>query len=262
VTSITFPDSPAEASEAVAADEGAVVHAGGTLLVPLWHERGWPERIVSLRRAGLSGIDGSGCGAATVLRDLAVSPEVPAAVRAAAASVGGPAVRASATVGGNVLGDGPQCVRVALLVLDATVETEPGRELRRLEELPETSPGRLLARIGWDGGFERSGFLKLGVRPSGGPYYASVAAARAGREIRLAVGSTGRPPHRLREAEARWLDAVGNGASAAQASAVAAAIAASSAEVASDEVAQADYRRHVFAVLVRRLLDRLAERHE
>ncbi|HET6550323.1 MAG TPA: FAD binding domain-containing protein [Solirubrobacter sp.] len=102
--------------------EGVLV-AGGTHAVP---RLGPDESIVSLRRAGLSGIDENGdelrIGATTTLAE--VGRRVPF-LRSAIESIASPTIRNLATVGGNLFVPQPHGdLAVCLLALDARVERE------------------------------------------------------------------------------------------------------------------------------------------
>lgn len=106
------PDNIGEVVKLLAQD-GAMLAAGGTDLVPNLKRRQYPEArlVVSLHRvAGMSGVtvgdDGSvRIGALTTLADLAEDHRVPAAVREAASSVASPQIRNRGTVGGNLCVD-------------------------------------------------------------------------------------------------------------------------------------------------------------
>ena len=85
-----------------------------------------PRVAVSLSRLGLDGIERANgsvrIGTCTTLAQLAASDGLPA-LAAAAASIGGPALRNTATVGGNLFADAPYGdLAVALLARDAVVE--------------------------------------------------------------------------------------------------------------------------------------------
>jgi CO/xanthine dehydrogenase FAD-binding subunit len=109
---------PGSAEEAAAELQDAVVMAGGTTVMPAAHAGALDvTRVVGLARAGLSGVERSGSrvtvGAMTPLAAL------DGALTAAARSVGGPALRNMATIGGNLVLGGD--VATALLALDAEV---------------------------------------------------------------------------------------------------------------------------------------------
>ncbi len=79
--------------------------AGGTLAIPIWQERGVPDQVVYLPSiAALRAQGENWCGAAVSLSELASKQGTPRALREAATSIAGPAVRNLATVGGNIAG--------------------------------------------------------------------------------------------------------------------------------------------------------------
>jgi 4-hydroxybenzoyl-CoA reductase subunit beta len=106
------PDNIGEVVELLTQD-GAMLAAGGTDLVPNLKRRQYPEAslIVSLYRvAGMSGVtvgdDGSvRIGALTTLANLAEDDRVPTAVQEAAGVVATPQIRNRGTVGGNLCVD-------------------------------------------------------------------------------------------------------------------------------------------------------------
>lgn len=115
ITQYLLPDS---ADAAVAELQDAVIMAGGTTVMPAAHAGALDaSRVVGLARAGLAGIERDGSrvtvGAMTPLAAL------DGALAAAARSVGGPALRNMATIGGNLVLGGD--VATALLALDAEV---------------------------------------------------------------------------------------------------------------------------------------------
>jgi len=108
-------EAPSTIEEAVAllAEDGTLLAAGGTDLVPNLKRRQYPgaDTIVSLRRIGdLRGVqvdeDGSvRIGALTTLASIAEDLRIPEAVRLAAGSVASPQIRNQGTVGGNLCVD-------------------------------------------------------------------------------------------------------------------------------------------------------------
>src|SRR3954471_2094929 len=96
------PDSVAQA--VVALGNGAVAFGGGTELVPLLNSRiVRAETLVELRRAVPKGIAGTTIGAGTTLGELEVDPEIPEALREACRLSASPQLRATGTIGGNLL---------------------------------------------------------------------------------------------------------------------------------------------------------------
>ncbi|GMQ97638.1 MAG: xanthine dehydrogenase family protein subunit M [Acidimicrobiia bacterium] len=108
-------EAPTTLEEVVAllAQDGALLSAGGTDLVPNLKRRQYPDArtVVSLRRVeSLSdiAIDDEGfirVGALTTLASVARDERVPSAIRKAARSVASPQIRNQATVGGNLCVD-------------------------------------------------------------------------------------------------------------------------------------------------------------
>lgn len=122
-------DSVREAAAIVAADDGAHFLAGGTILVRVANTGGFPVRKMVLADGlGLDGIDIAGdrveLGAAVSMTKIAAEPKLDF-LKSVVDSIGGPAVRNMATVGGNLFARYPYGdVAVALLALDAEVITE------------------------------------------------------------------------------------------------------------------------------------------
>ena len=100
----------------------AVIGAGTDLLPNMKRRQVQPTTLVSLGAIpDLAGIRGDAAGgvvigALTTLRDVAASPDVPRALRAAAGSVASPQIRNTATVGGNL------CVDTRCSYINATEE--------------------------------------------------------------------------------------------------------------------------------------------
>jgi xanthine dehydrogenase YagS FAD-binding subunit len=96
---------PESVSDAVAAlGNGAVPLAGGTELVPLLNSRiVRADTLVELRRAVPKGIDGTTIGAGTTLGELEADPQIPEALREACRLSASPQLRATGTIGGNLL---------------------------------------------------------------------------------------------------------------------------------------------------------------
>ncbi|PPK65590.1 FAD binding domain-containing protein [Actinokineospora auranticolor] len=249
------PRSVEEAAAVLADLPAAEVLGGGTVALPDWRRRGAPEFAVHLgavvepRRLG-----SRECGALVTLDELTRDARVPTALRQAAASVGGPAVRAMATVGGNVVAVRPGCVAVALLAVGAVGEGRdrgaPGESATfSLDDLFD-STDRLLLSTHWQSTTE-SAFAKLAVRSAGGPNVVSVAIGRTADTRAIAIGGPGTRPHRVAAAESDW----GEGASAADVARAAAV----GALVADDVTATARYRRAAVETLVRRLITTIEE---
>jgi CO/xanthine dehydrogenase FAD-binding subunit len=233
------PSTAAEAALMLRQHPQACLLGGGTLIVPRIARGDAPfARVVDLAGAGLDGIDeedgGLTLGAMVRIGALAVAP-AGAFLAAACEAVGGPALRALATVGGNLAVHGD--LAVALAALGAEVELiADGGELRRQPLGAAPLPG-LVVRVRVPrpapGGF---GFHKLGRRAHA--VRAVVTAAVVEREggWRVAVGA-GHGPAAI--AEGGDLEAL-------------AADLALRAPLASDAHASAAYRRRMVPVALRR----------
>ena len=96
----------AESPEAAVAalGNGSVALAGGTEVVPLLRERLIDaSTLVDVRHAVPRGVEDGRIGAGTTLAELEVDPQVPDALREACRLSASPQLRASGTIGGNLL---------------------------------------------------------------------------------------------------------------------------------------------------------------
>jgi xanthine dehydrogenase YagS FAD-binding subunit len=96
----------AESPEAAVAalGNGSVALAGGTEVVPLLRERLIdPSTLVDVTGAVPRGVEDGRIGAGTTLGELEVDPQVPDALREACRLSASPQLRASGTIGGNLL---------------------------------------------------------------------------------------------------------------------------------------------------------------
>lgn len=272
------PGSVAEVIELLSTGGSDVaLMAGGTVMMPLITDGlRSPERVVSLRNAGLSGItvtDGEiGIGAMTTVAELLASTSVDggpqlAMLREAARHTGAWAVRNLATVGGNLFtvpkgGD----LAVALLALDAVVRvagpsgerevplasfwTHPGTTVLQGTELVVGFTVRRKP-IEW-------AYLKLGRRELNTPAVATVAVTlrRRGTVVDqswIAVGG-GPFPERATGAES----ALSAAALTPDVVARVAEIAAADARPTDDAIGSAWYRRRMIGLLVRRALEQIS----
>jgi CO/xanthine dehydrogenase FAD-binding subunit len=254
------------------------VMGGGTVMMPLITDGlRSPERVVSLRRAGLSGVTDRGIaihiGATTTVADLLAPSGVDDGpqlemLRDAARHTGAWAVRNLATIGGNLFtvpkgGD----LAVALLALDASVRIASARGERAVPlQSFWTGPVTTVLQdaevvVGFDvprQAVERA-FLKLGRRELNTPAVATVAVTmrrRAGmvEQVRIAIGGAGPFPTRATRAE----EAVTGSTLTDNLIARAAAAAADDAAPSDDAIASAWYRRRMTGLLVRRALEQIA----
>jgi xanthine dehydrogenase small subunit len=260
--------SMSEAAAALASDRAARFFSGGTLLMRAINE-GDPS-IATLVRV----IDPSYCqirnegaritiGAGVRMVDILASRDL-AFLHPVARVVGGPAVRAMATVGGNLFAPSPYGdLAAALLALDAVVLHQGsygGPQQMPLEQLlsgrDRAGSGNLVLAVSVPRpGPDAFRFRKAArVRPKGVSVI-SIAAhlPLAGGRIagaRIAYGAMAPTPIRARAVErmleGRSLDAAGI--------APALAAAAEGTSPATDALASAWYRREVAAIHLRRLL--------
>lgn len=234
---------------------------GGTLVVPAWQTKKTPKEAVYLPTiAELHHVGENYCGAAVTVTDIAYNPAFPTALREAAISIGGPAIRNIATLGGNLGALNPGCLAVALLAIEATVdclENTPSMTLtrRNLVEIIN-GPRRPIISVRWEmTTTKRTVFRKVGVRAAGGPNLGAIAICWDGpiapEKCAIAVGSTGSTPHRLPRAEAQWSKMVANPFAAADG---AGRTAAEETTIVDSGTGDVEYRRHLIEVLVRSTL--------
>ena len=250
-----------------------LVMAGGTLVMPLVNEGiSLPEKVMSLRGAGLDGIvAGDGVlriGAVATLTQLLAQDAVPL-LRDAARNTASWPVRNMATVGGNLFTPPPGGdVAVALLALDASVRLA-GPRGERVLPLSEFYTGfmanalamdELLVGIDVPMAARETAFVKFGRRHANTPAVVTVAIALrrgdAGRvaDPRLALGAVGPHPIRAARAEA----ALAGSALEPDTIDRAMEAAADECEPFTDAVATAWYRRRMVRVFVRRALEQIA----
>jgi aerobic carbon-monoxide dehydrogenase medium subunit len=214
---------PESVDEAVALIGQGVVVAGGTHAIPRLAPT---ESIISLRRAGLSGVETAGdtvrVGATTTLTQLAREVEF---LREAIFSIASPTIRNLATVGGNLFVPQPHGdLAVCLLALDAQIERE----------------GDLVTGVSFKVP-ERWFYRKAMRRKQNSASIVTVASDG----VRIALGGVAREPVRALKAEEAL--AAGDIDAAAEA-------ALEAADPFDDAYASAWYRRRVLPVHVRRAL--------
>ncbi|MCH0539683.1 FAD binding domain-containing protein [Streptomyces sp. MUM 203J] len=196
---LRFPTSQAEAREC--ADAGAVPVGGATLVWADWQEHGFPGLAMSLRDLPEANALGPDRVGAAVTLDR-VGAAVPHALRQAAAAVGNPMVRRTATVGGNLAGSGPRCLLPALRVLRTRALVLGRRGLAETDLDRSLAERRLLVGLRWTEPVT-SACRKLRAHPDGPPPVVAVAlhapregsaqvrvAVRVGRELLTAVTDT------------------------------------------------------------------------
>ncbi len=222
-------------------DDGGLVIAGGTYVMP-WLNTGARDvsALVSLRRAGLAGVeieDGvARVGAATTLTALGAVPEL-AFLHGALDAFASPTIRNLATVGGNLFVGHPYGdLAVCLLALGAQVEYADGTTAG-VDELHEGLVTAVTFALP-----EQWRFLKAMRRRLNSASIVTVAAVL--EAPRIALGGVAPKPVRARHAEA----ALPQGVEAAAQAAL------NDIDPFDDAYASAWYRRRVMPVYVRRAL--------
>ena len=256
-----------DASAVVGRDPSARFLGGGTLLVRALNEEAadfstlvrCTDRVLTEVRASGSRVR---IGARVTMARILASREL-AFLHPAARAVGGPAVRAQATVGGNLFAPPPYGdLAVALLALDARVSVQSGYSPRDmpLDEFLRTrgAMGRSIVsgvEVARPRGERSFRFLKVSkVRPKGVSLLTIAARLEdsAGRlsGVRVAYANMGPVPVRAaaveRALEGRRLERPVVGA--------AAAVAVDGCSPPTDAIASAWYRREVLPVHLSRLL--------
>ncbi len=276
------PESVPEAVEVLSRLEGDTrIIAGGTALVPTMRlGLVAPDRLVSLHRVlGLSEIRvskgvlevGAMATLAAVARHSALRAGWPLLAQAAG-RVATPAIRSSATLGGNLCyAEAASDPAPALLCLDTQVRVADsvGERVVPIAEFftgfyeTAVAPGEVLTgvRVPAVPPGARGGYVKFCPRSAEDKPLIGVAAllvldaARRVGDIRIALAGAAPTPIRARAAEAT---ARGQGLSD-RVIREAADAAAAEAEPLSDLMGSADYRRQMIRVWVRRLLTALRE---
>lgn len=264
-----------------AAQQDAAVMAGGTDLLPRWFKdiAPKPSTIIDLKLVpelhGVTLVDGEvRVGACTVMSELETDPVIRKAapiLSEAAGRIACSQIRNRATIGGNLCNASPAAdTAVPLVVLDAVLELlrfSPDGATTR--EVPIASfflapgvtalePGEILTRIRFkpNTGGTFTAWDKFGTRPA-----MEIAVASVGilldltdgkvAEARVAYGSVAPVPLRGHEAES-----VLRGATLSD-DTITRCVEAARGEISpiSDVRANADYRREIVGVMLRRMLD-------
>jgi CO/xanthine dehydrogenase FAD-binding subunit len=258
-------DSPKKAAALLASDASARFIGGGTLAVrAVNYDDGSISKLVLPDGLGLDRISVEGdrvmLGAAVTMAKIAADARL-AYLKPVAVSIGGPAVRAMATIGGNLFAPYPYGdFTVALLALgaEATIESQSGRETVDLEELLKPSGGprgivvSLTFRHPPAGTFR---FAKVARRKPHGASVLSIAAVlpladRKVKNPRVGYGAMAPTPIRARAVE-KALDGQTLDKAAIDA---AVKVATEGCAPLSDPQASDWYRRSVLPVHLRRLL--------
>jgi xanthine dehydrogenase small subunit len=246
---------------------GARLLGGGTLLVRCVNEGDTSiDTYVRLRDPNLLLLDvgeetirlGAGVTMARIAREPALAFLAPVAK-----SIGGPAIRAAATVGGNLFAPSPYGdFGVALLALDATISIEDTGGARDVSAeaffgaRDALAAGSIVTAVTFRRPAEGAlRFLKVSrVRPKGASVLSIAAVVNSAggviAEPRIALGAMAKTPIRAYSAE----NALAGVALTAEAIEQAAIAAAEEASPSADAMASGWYRKTVLPVHLRRLL--------
>ncbi len=261
------PDSVKAAVAALAADSNARFLGGGTLLVRAQNSGDFSiGSLVLSDGLGLDTIAVKGgrvtLGAAVTMADILARADL-GFLHEVAQEIGGPAVRAMATVGGNLFARAPYGdLAVALLALDAEVATEDSKKSESLALdaflRDRRKKGRIVTGVSFalppEGSFR---FVKVMRRHPHGVSVLSIAACLplAGGKVkgaRVAYGAMAPTPIRAHAVE----KALDGNALDDQSIAAAVKVAGEGTEPATDPFASAWYRSNVLPVHLARLLKR------
>ncbi len=250
-----------------------LVMAGGTVAMPLINDGiSLPERVMTLRHAGVDGLERRGdvlaIGAAATLTQLVDQDHVPM-LSEAARNTASWSIRNMGTVGGNLFTPPPGGdVAVALLALDAQVRLTGPRGDRALPLVDfytgfmtnALAADELLVEITVPTAVRQTAFIKFGRKHANTPAVVTVAIALRREDgrigaARVALGAAGPHPIRVKSAEAALVGSRLEPALIDQA----ADVAARDCQPFTDALATEWYRRRMVRVFVRRALAGLVE---
>lgn len=206
---ISRPDTPAQAARLLANDRSAFVLGGGTGLMRRIHEGdARVGHLIRLRDPALKDIARQGgalrIGAQVTMAQILATAEAQV-LHAAAQSVGAPALRNMATVGGNIFARAPYGdLTVALLALGAEVETATpsGTDRRTLEALLRDQTRRVVTGVILPVPSSQLWFHKMSrSHPRGASVVTIALYLPAGGTARVAIGGLGGRPCRAPGAE-------------------------------------------------------------
>jgi carbon-monoxide dehydrogenase medium subunit len=249
LSTVHLPSSAAEAADLLR--DGGWLIGGGTVVMPGVNTGAVPvDRLISLRRAGLAGIDVNAntvtVGAATTLAEVGADDRL-AFLHPVIRSIASPPVRNLATVGGNLLVPQPHGdLAVALLALDAQVEIVSAHSTRTGAVGDPIGRDEIITAVHF-GLPETWRYRKAMRRKHNSAAIVTVAAVLDGERTRIALGGVARRPIRAYAAERVLQDdpeAVAEAAEAAR----------EGIEPFDDAYASAWYRARVLPVHVRRAL--------
>ncbi len=281
---VLLPRSLDQACADLAAHAGADLLAGGTdLMVAVNAGRHPVDTVIALDRVGeLAGWnrrsdpvhgDHLVLGAGLTYHEMA-DPDLAAllpALAQAARTVGSPQIRNAGTIGGNLATGSPAGDTLPVLAaLDATIEVRSVGGRRELAfadfflgpKRTALAPDEIIAAVHVPVLEGPQEFLKVGTRNAMVIAVATVALVvdRAGRSVRVGLGSVGPTPLRAREAEAWVADRIDwdtLGVDDPRTPETFGEMVALAARPIDDHRSTADYRRHCVSVLARRALQRV-----
>jgi CO/xanthine dehydrogenase FAD-binding subunit len=276
VSAIARPADLPEAFDALDARPDAHLLAGGTdfmVEVNFGHRR--PPAVVSLRRLpelqgyeiGPDEVDiGAGVTWRTIERELA--GELPA-LAAAARTVGSPQMRNAATIGGNLGTASPAGDGLPVLLAAGATVVLAGRDGERTVPVAEfitgvkrtvLRPGEIITRVRVPRLAGPQEFLKVGTRNAMviSICCAAVLVDRAGRTVRIGLGSVAPTPVRAPDAESWIAGQIDWAALSAPPAAVArfGELVRDAVRPISDHRGTAAYRSHAVQVIATRALER------
>jgi CO/xanthine dehydrogenase FAD-binding subunit len=190
---------PTSVSEAIslAAQDGAVLIAGGTQSVPDWRDSA--ETFVDLQAVGLDQITVNGnkitIGAMTRLQSVVDHPEMPTLIKQMAHREAPNTFRNMATVGGTIATADPESeLYAAMLVHAATVTTQSatGERSCRLSEGLQLGSGELITSVSIQTGGE-SAAHSVGRTPADKPIVAVIGRKTDSSTLLAACGVADRP---------------------------------------------------------------------
>jgi CO/xanthine dehydrogenase FAD-binding subunit len=229
-----------------------------------------PEKVMSLKRAGLEYIERSGetlrIGATTTLSQMERQTDLPFLAEAAK-SVGGWAIRNMATVGGNLFAPPPSGdFATALLALNAEVHLA-GRRGERSILLSDfytgfltnlLEPDELVREISMEIPQGKSYFMKYGRRHANTPAIVTVALnidinGKGIEAARIALGGVGPHPLRAKQAESYLIGKLLNNTTISEVR----ELVVYGCDPFTDAIASEWYRRKMIPVIFGRALDKI-----
>jgi len=270
------PDSIAEALSLLAEPEARCLAGGATLVAMM--NAGLVESRVLVALDGIAALRGITAspdgalriGAMTRHRETAADARLAgslAMIRQAAGVIANPVVRNMGTMGGSIAFADPAAdYPPALVAADAAIEIAHGGGNRRLSAreffldwyTTALEPGEMVTAIHLPPPTPASSFYRKLARTSGDFAIASLALARDGETVRIAIGGCGPTPIRLDSAEAALAGRLEDPHAVAEA----AALLVEAADPVDDVRGSADYRRRLIPRLLAAALADLREARE